>query len=505
MRCKLIGAGLLAALLYHLALPPSLGPWLGWICLLPLFAALDGLRPHGRQAGIWLALPFGLLFNILTFRWMMSLNAAADLTVPWIMAPAVLLWSLYLTLYPWLFIRIYLALRPRLGSLGFLLAPLIWTLLEWVRGSGMVAFSWIHLSQSQAASGGYLAPAGWLGGLGLTFLMVGFQVSLSALCWGGRQSRRPALIALALSILICGALSRPSFEPGDETIRVAAVQGNISLQDKWEPHFRMENLRIFSELSHEAVNDDAELLIWPETAFPVNVYWDRHAEAALRRAAISLGTDIVTGFQGLAVAPTAGFLYYNAAGMVGHSGALEGVYYKEHLLPFGERIPLVDLLTPGLHIDLGQSDFTPGPGARVLRGGAVPLSVFICYEMGFAASVRRSAADGSRLLVNITNDGWFEHPLAMELHAALTPMRAVESGLPAVRCGNSGITVVVDAEGAEIGRLPTRIRDKLVCDLQPSASPSFYARYGDRSSPLLLGLYGLLLVFGAFRSSGSSP
>ena len=432
-----------------------------------------------------------MLLAFLSLRWLPAIVPAADVTLPGIMWPALLAFSLYLSLYPWIFVRALLALRERAGPGAWLLAAPIWLLLEWIRGSGVLAFSWLHLSQSQAGPGGYLAPASWIGGLGLGFLMVLVQAAVAAAFWGERPLRGFAARVAGSACLLLALLAVPSHREGEATLKVAAVQGNVSLDDKWEPRYRMENLRVMRELSQEAVAQGAELLVWPETAFPVNLLYDRQAEQALRRAAGDLGIEIVTGYQGLAPSGTGDYLYRNAAGLLSPNGALEGMYSKEHLLPFGEFIPWAGLLAPGLDINLGQSNFTPGRGIRVFQSRQVPLAVFICYEMGYAASVRDAAAAGARLLLNITNDGWFEHPIAMELHAALSPMRAAENGLPVLRCGNSGITLICDARGRVVGRLPANRRESLVREIRIPEQPSFYARHGAWSGSLLLAAYGL--------------
>ena len=507
MRFRLIGLALLAAVAHHLALPGGPSPWLGWLALLPLFLALERLRPSPRALGLYLALPYGLVFGLLTFRWMFTITPAADITVPGILLPGVLLWVLYLTLFPWLFLRALAALLGRLGRAAWLFAPWLWTGLEWLRGSGVIAFSWIHIAQTQTAPGGYLAPAGWIGGLGLGFLMVSLQAAVLMALAGGPRARRPALACAGIVILLLALGALPSHElaPADEALTVAAIQANIALADKWEAHFRMENLRRHVELSEQAVEAGARLLIWPETAFPVNLLYDRRDERSLREAVIALGADVLTGFQSLAPAGEGGYLYRNSAGLVRANGAIEGIYAKEHLLPFGESIPLADLLAPGLDIDLGQSNFSRGSGVRVFRGGDLPMAVFICYEMGFAGSVRRAAAQGARVLVNITNDGWFEHPLAMTLHSALSPMRAAENGLPVIRCGNSGITELLDASGRRTGRLPALEVGYLLGEIRPGRRPSFYARHGGWACPLLYLLYGACALVVARRSGTRRP
>jgi len=494
MRRKLLAAGVAAALLYNLSLPGHPAPWLGWLALLPLLGALEAWRPDGRRAGRWLALPFGLVFGLGSSYWLPAISPAADVTVPGILWLGWLAWACYLCLAPWLFVRILIALRPRLGAATFLAAPFVWTGLEWLRGSGVLAFSWLHLSQTQAAPGGYLAPAGWVGGLGLGFLMLLAQSSLAAAVWGMRETRGLAARACGATLLLLALMSLPSHRVGERSLPVAALQGNVALKDKWAPHFRMENLHVFRELSEEAALAGARLIVWPETAFPVNILYDRHAEQALRRTARDLGVPILTGFQALAPAQGGGYIYRNAASLLTPNGALEGIYSKARLLPFGEYIPMAELFAPGVEIDLGQSDFTPGKGVRVFEGAELPLAPFICSEMGFARAAGEAGGRGARLLVNITNDGWFAHPLALELHAALSPMRAAENGVPVLRCGNSGVTEILDARGRLVGRLPTNVKAALLGEIAVTERPSFYARFGGWLQPLLYLLYGAALL-----------
>ncbi len=503
MKTRLAVAGIASALLHHFALPGPGFPWLGWTALLPLLGALLLWRPEARMAGRWLGWSYAIPFGLLTFRWMTDLSAAADMTVPWLLWPGVFLWVLYLGLYPWLFVRVLAAALTRFGAPALLLAPPLWAALSWLRGSGILAFSWVHLSQSQAAPGGYLAPAAWLGGLGLGFLMVLFQVGL-LLTLIPRAGRRPGAILLACTLALLALCALPGHREGEGRVTVAALQGNVSLADKWEPSFRMENLRIYRELGEEAVAAGAELLVWPETAFPVSIFYDRGAEAALRRTAQELDVEIITGFQGLGSAAPGGYSYRNACGLISATGAFEGCYSKQRLLPFGERIPLVDFLAPGLDIDLGQSNFTSGPGVRIFEAAGLRCSPFICYEMGFASDLRRAAGGGAQLLVNISNDGWFAHPLALNLHAALSPMRAAENGVPVLRCGNNGVTEALDARGRRRGILPTDIRDMLLTEIRPTVRPSFYARHGGWSAPLLLAVYSVVVSLGLWRRSWAS-
>jgi apolipoprotein N-acyltransferase len=504
MRLRLLAAGLLSAIMFHLALPGGGSPWLGWgVLLLPLIA-FDRLGAPAKAIGRYMALPMGLLFGVLEYRWMRELVPASDVTIPWIMIPAVIVWTFYITMYFWLFFRGMALLRDRLGHAAIWAAPILWILLEWIRSSGVFAFSWMNLSQTQAAPGGTLAPAGWIGGIGMSFLMVFIQVAAvrGADLKGRDGGMARGLLAAACLLLLLTHI--PSGKEGSQLLRVAAAQGNIRLEDKWERSYRNENLRIFRELTERAAEQGADLVVWPETAVPVNILWNRGVDEKLRDIARDTQTHILTGFQALAPADH-GYHYSNALGLLSPNGALEGVYRKVHLLPFGEYIPFARWLVPGVNIDLGQANFRPGGGERTFEGDGFRIAGFICYEMGFAGDATRAARAGANLLANPTNDGWFEHKIALELHAALAPMRAAETGLPVVRCGNSGITEIIDTRGRVLDRLPMYTRDLLVADIMLPTRPSLYARTG-HWLPLLLGiLYSALWLGLSMRAkSGAS-
>jgi apolipoprotein N-acyltransferase len=65
----------------------------------------------------------------------------------------------------------------------------------------------------------------------------------------------------------------------------------------------------------------------------------------------------------------------------------------------------------------------------------------------FPHVARKSVQADTDFLVNITNDGWFGEGSAQWQQAASAAFRAVENGLPLVRCANTGLTCWFDAHG----------------------------------------------------------
>ncbi|KKN92106.1 hypothetical protein LCGC14_0211640 [marine sediment metagenome] len=172
-----------------------------------------------------------------------------------------------------------------------------------------------------------------------------------------------------------------------------------------------------------------------------------------------------------------------------------GSYYKRHLVPFGEYVPLRDFLGSALDV-LGapMSDFTPGRGAHVLNAAGVPVGVLICYEAVFGAEVTELLPE-TQLLVNVSNDAWFGSSMGLFQHFQMVRMRAIETGRDLLRATNTGITAAVSYEGKIFTRAPQFRVATLSAEVTPRTGATPYVRW--RDWPVLgviaLGL-GLLLL-----------
>jgi len=294
-------------------------------------------------------------------------------------------------------------------------------------------------------------------------------------------------------------MSLPVAETGRVT--VGLVQGGVRQEDKWVPEYASANVGRHLELTEKAADAGARLVVWPESAVPFLFDEEPGLAGLLREAVRRRGIHLFFGNDDREGPPGESRIFVGAK-LLDPSGGLVARYHKMHLVPFGEYVPLQPLFTLGgrFAAKLVQevSDFTPGTEAATGVVDGHRIGGFICYEAIFPSLVRRFAAGGAELLVNITNDAWYGTTSAPHQHLAMAAFRAIENRRYLVRAANTGITAVVDPRGRVLE--PTRLFDTtvLVREVPFVAETTFYTRHGNVFAQACAAL-ALALVAATFR------
>jgi len=246
-------------------------------------------------------------------------------------------------------------------------------------------------------------------------------------------------------------------------------------------------------LSARTLDQHPDLIIWPESMYPFGVPehlqqlpWPALAEPQNVHWLIGALT-----FAGKGSARQV----FNSALLLDPDGRILGRYDKQHLLAFGEYIPLQHYLPFLRHISPTIGNLTPGPGGIVTLPNGVGLGPLICYEDIVPDLARQAVRQGAQVLVNLTNDVWFGATRAPYQHRALAAFRAVENRVYLVRVTNTGLTSIIDALGREPAALPIFQSDALVYTIQPLRQSSLYTRFGDWFAQLC-SVIALLLPLG---------
>ena len=364
-----------------------------------------------------------------------------------------------------------------------LIMPAIWTLAEWLRGLLFTGFPWLSMGYSQVPSSPLAGYAPLLGVFGVS-LIVAVSAGLLLTLWSGRRAKQVKIaVGVLLVLWVSGALLRNVdwTHPQGEPLKVSLLQGNIAQDTKFAEEALIDTLEIYRRL---AQSSDARLIVMPETALPllrenVPVYYQTMLGDHVRKN----GGDILIG----AFEKESGN-YYNSVYSLGASESQH--YRKNHLVPFGEFIPLRSVLgwfvNEVLQIPMGDQA-SGGANQPPLNVAGQKIAVNICYEDAFGEEIIHALPQAT-LLVNVTNDAWYGDSFAAIQHNQLSQMRALETGRMVLRATNTGVTSVIGVDGRIQAMLPQHEEGVLTASVQGYVGSTMYVVWGNGGVLVLIGL-----------------
>jgi apolipoprotein N-acyltransferase len=240
-------------------------------------------------------------------------------------------------------------------------------------------------------------------------------------------------------------------------LHVAMVQVNMGTFEKDEDP--IEGFRRHLEQSARVEREwHPDLLVWPESAFTFFV-----PDIPNLKNYVLGDIETPTLFGGLARRRVHGRVRdYNTAFLVGGNGAVLGHYDKVELIPFGEYIPLGDVIPAIYDLSPNSGMFTPGRSVQPLVLDGVKMTTLICYEDLLPRFVRRAVLEADpHVLVNLTNDAWYGDTAEPWTHLALAKFRAIEHHRALIRSTNSGVSAFVDPVGRVVSASGVYTRENL--------------------------------------------
>ncbi len=368
--------------------------------------------------------------------------------------------------------------------------PALGALLEWVRSWFLSGFPWLQLGQSQTI-GVLKGFAPIFGVYGVSFIALLCGTLFFNFC----RLRKWGSAFLLLGILLSGYLftflhwTLPFGPP----LNVTLIQGNIPQETKWSADHIVPTVRTYIDMTQQSWHtptSPAPLVFWPEGAIPLPLPSAQPFLNLISTLAKQQHTSIILG---LPVAHA--FSYYNAIVMVGQN---HGIYYKRHLVPFGEYLPFSSLLK-GLigFFDIPMSDFIAGPHQQpLLKTENASMGTFICYEIAYSDLLYDTLQQHPDFLITLSNDTWFGESWASYQHAQIAQFSALMSGRYMILNANSGLTAIFDDRGNRVEAIPLFVRDTLQGSFFRTKGYTPWDYYGDKPALLLAGL--LLFLLWAF-------
>jgi apolipoprotein N-acyltransferase len=399
-----------------------------------------------------------------------------------------------------------------------LVMPAAWVLAEWLHGMLFTGFPWLTLGYAHSDSplAGYAPLLGVYGVSLVAAISAGllaytsinllrdpiaalhgtrFRAYPNDMSWSLRSVRLALgslatvsrCVRAAILILVVlwggGALLRSIAwtQPHGEPFSVALVQGNIAQNLKFNEDALVGTLETYRRL---VLQNGARLTLLPETALPLLRHEaPQNLIGRLRDHALQNGGDVLIGsFE------RDHGSYYNSVFSLGASE--EQHYRKQHLVPFGEFIPLRPMLGWFINgvLDIPMGDLERGGERQApLDVAGQRVAVNICYEDAFGEEIIRALPQAT-LLVNVTNDAWYGHSYAAAQHNQISQLRALESGRMMLRATNTGVTSIIGADGKVLQQLPQHEEAVLLGMAQGYDGITPYVRWGNSAVLLLIVL-----------------
>ncbi len=469
-------AAFLSGVLLVSAFPPFHFPPIVFVALIPL---LTRLQPDRLRINAEMGLLFGITFHLGLLYWLHHVTTGGMLTL-------VIVLSVYQSCQ-------CMAIGwCKRYSFWIPIAGLIWFMVEYIRSLGPLSFAWGYLGHSFYPNTVMMTSVFWIGVPGLSFIIVGLNASIAdGICrWSvcrrinasseiissARMRFQKIFLAGFLGLLVLIGIygifainSNSNNSATSKPLRVALIQGGFEQHEK-ETATVEKTLETYLSLSGQSINQSPDLIVWPESTITMPLEYWPEGVTQIQQFADRFDVELLIGSVSGLYTTDKKWKFWNKAYLFspGNSFDLKGStidissvpsYAKNHLVPFGEWIPLGKYwpfnLIETLIEESGAGIFQPGAEITIfkLRNG-MRFAVTICFESTLPQLWRHAKKQGAEFFVNITNDAWYKRSAGLEQHLSQCCFRAAENGLYVVRAANTGITGVISPAGRVINLLP---------------------------------------------------
>jgi apolipoprotein N-acyltransferase len=502
----------LSGLLLTCAFPKIGWDWLAWFALVPLLAAISNLSI--RQS-FRIGFITGLVHYLSLLYWVVPVMRTYGYLPLYLSIVILLLFTAVLALFPAVFSMALTAIG--ISPLRCLITmPLLWVALEYIRTFIFTGFPWELLGHSQYLRHHLIQISDLFGAYGVSFLIAVGNTAIFLVImhigrktWHSKRISRPLMLG-ASALFVTGFLftwiygawriqATDRLMAAAPTARVAVIQGNIDQAVKWDPVFQDTTIKTYNRLSLAEKSEKPDLIVWPESATPFFLFYDRRPTKKVLAGIEQANIDFLIGSPSFE-RQSKREIYYNSAYLVSPAEKKISKYDKAHLVPYGEYVPFKKWL-PFLGKLVAQvGDFRPGDPGKTLLWHKNALGVQICYEIIFPGLSRAMVKNNAVLLINITNDAWFGKTSGPYQHFSMTIFRAVENRRALARAANTGISGFIDPVGRILASTPLLEEAALTRSLPLIRNKTVYTRYGDiLALACLVGtLFGILLEFGKY-------
>ena len=382
---------------------------------------------------------------------------------------------------------------------------LIFSILEFIRGSILSGFPWNLIAYSWSWSLEIIQVISVIGTYSLNLISITI-FSLPFILFVKTKNKKKYWFLSFLLILfatnyfygfkVLSQSKENNIEKHDFIIKI--ISPNIDLKEFLKSENNDVIIKKLIELSNPQV-DQKTIFIWPEGMLQSVYLSEIKKYHKIFSKAFSNLHLIILGINNLEYKNNVESVY-NSLAIVDNNLNLIGSYNKNKLVPFGEFLPMEKYLQKiGLKkITYGYKSFSKGEQRNVIniknKYYDFKLLPLICYEIIYSGkiNIKKQNVD---LIVNISEDGWFGNSIGPYQHFSKAIYRAIEEGNYIARSANNGISAFISPNGRTLHKTEFNKAGTIIASLPMYKSKTIFSKYGNKVFVIIIFLYILLIFY----------
>ncbi len=504
---------ILSGLIAGISFPPFPFPYLIFFSFIPY---LFVLQKRGTLSSISRATYLTtFIFTLVTLYWVGSWTKEAD---PFLMISGVLLMFVNPALYLIPSTLYYFALKIFSRKTALFLLPLFWTAFEYAYTLTDLRFPWLTLGNSLPHFNLFIQIADIIGANGLSLIILYINIFVYLAFAEIKRDSKLSISYIRIAVLIFivplfyGVYKNIDYPETNKKVKIGLIQPNLNPWDKWSGGDISEQMKLYFELSQKAVEQGAELIVWPESALPVYLLSGNYPDE-VERIQNFVDTNKIFLLTGM---PDINF-YFNSTLIPKEAKRTKsGVYYTSYnsilffkpgtkqiekygkimLVPFGEKVPFVEelpFLGDLIKWQVGISSWNVGKDKIVFKMNETKIGGVICIESIYPDFVAGFVDKGANIITIVTNDSWYGYSSGPFQHKDISILRAVENRRSVVRAANGGISCLIDPMGNIVDQTELFTKTFLVVDAPFNSEKTFYTKF-PLIIPLLCSAFALATI-----------
>ena len=446
---------IISGFLLSLAFPGAEIWWISFFAITPFMYIIWFSEIKSYRLIFLLSYVFFFTFFIFSLFWIRHVSI-----------PGLLSLTLFLALLSAIVITIGKYISVKIKIAWWIISSISWLSIEFIFSYFLGGFPWTLLGYALAPYLPLCQIADIFGVHGISLLVIYINCAFAYVIKNYAEIENYAFIPVGFGITFLAItwvygnhhLTNKIVNDPENNLRIAFIQPNIEPKIKHDSSKDRSSINKIINLSKQAANSSPDLLIWPESAIPGYLQNYNISYYSISNFFNKYNIPILSGitryYDDYSIKKR---LYYNSAAVLYPPMLIKEIYDKEHLVAFGEFIPLEKYL-PFLKLATPISgSFSRGQSNTVYNFKykdkfTAHLGILICFEDVFPSLAIKMVKRGANLLVNLTNDGWFGK-IQPKQHSRIAMFRAIETRTPLIRSTNTGISSVFDRTGKVIKEL----------------------------------------------------